>query len=207
MRSCLVAEDHEMMREALVGMVRQGWPDSAIAAARDFPEAWRSARESYDMCLCDLDMPGSSPMPGIARLRAEAPDTPLLVITALDDDATLLALLDLGVAGFAPKSSPSRVIDAAIRLILAGGRYLPPRVAELAGSRGDTVPAPALSRLTDRQIEILRHIGAGLSNKEIARLVDLSPATVKAHAGVAFAALGAANRAEAVLRARDRGLI
>jgi DNA-binding NarL/FixJ family response regulator len=104
------------------------------------------------------------------------------------------------------------VIEAAIGLVLAGGRYLPPRVIEIASRRGAPL-APALPagaaavRLTERQVQVLKLIAQGQSNKEIARELDLSPATVKAHTAAALAALDAANRTEAVMKARERGLI
>ena len=112
---------------------------------------------------------------------------------------------------FAPKTSKSAIIEAAIRLVLAGGRYLPPRIAELAArqagvANGAAVLAPTV-RLTERQLDVLRMIATGQSNKEIARDLDLSPATIKAHAAAAIAGLGAVNRTEAVVKARAMGLI
>lgn len=207
MKSCLIADDHAMMREALAGAVTLGWPAAVVTQADDFPDAWTAAAMRPDLIVSDLVMPGAAPVAGIARLREIAPVTPILVITGSEDDDVLLALFDLGIAGFAPKTSKSAVIDAAIRLILAGGRYVPPRLIELAGGRsGSPAVAPAV-RLTERQTDVLRLIATGQSNKEIARDLDLSPATIKAHTAAAMAALGAGNRAEAVFRARELALI
>lgn len=215
-QSCLIADDHAMLREALAGVVALGWPAARVTQCGDFPTAWAAAAAmtaaaaAPDLILCDLVMPGSAPVPGIAGLRQAAPATPLLVITGTEDDATLLALFDLGVAGFASKASPSALIDAAIRVVLAGGRYLPPRLLDLAAGHGagaTAAPPSAAARLTARQVDVLRLIAAGQSNKEIARDLDLSPATVKAHTAAALAALGASNRAEAVFRAREAALI
>jgi len=95
--------------------------------------------------------------------------------------------------------------------VLAGGRYLPPRIVELATRQGGPEPAVAAAthaaRLTDRQVDVLKLIAGGGSNKEIARELDLSPATIKAHIAAAIASLGAANRTEAVMKARAMGLI
>ncbi len=208
MQSCLIADDHAMLRDAIAGTVALGWPAADIVQCGDFPSAWAAAAARPDLIISDLIMPGSAPLPGIAALRAAAPATPILVVTGSEDDATLLALFDLGVAGLAPKTSKAALIDAAIRVIVAGGRYLPPRLLDLAASRGQgTAPRPAPARLTARQVDVLRLIAAGQSNKEIARDLDLSPATVKAHTAAAIAALGAGNRAEAVFRAREAALI
>ena len=210
MRTCLICDDHALLRETLAGSIAMGWPDAAVTEAEDFPTAWAAAAAHPDLIISDLVMPGATPLEGIARLRETAPGSPVLVVTGNEDDATLLALLRLGVAGFAPKTSRSVVIDAAIRLVLAGGRYLPPRVMELALHEDASAAGMApgfTARLTERQTDILRLIAAGQSNKEIARELDLSPGTIKAHAAAAMAALGATNRTEAVVRARELGLI
>jgi DNA-binding NarL/FixJ family response regulator len=210
LNACLIADDHAMMREALAGAVAIGWPQARVTLAPDFPAAWAAAAALPDLIISDLVMPGASPVEGIRKLREIAPDTPILVVTGNEDDATLLALFDLGIAGLAPKTSKSAVIEAAIGLVLAGGRYLPPRVIELATRRGGALPVAAgmaTVRLTERQRDVLALIARGQSNKEIARELDLSPATVKAHTAAAMATLGASNRTDAVMKARARGLI
>jgi DNA-binding NarL/FixJ family response regulator len=189
-RSCLICDDHAMLREALTGAVALNWPDAVVVQCADYPSAWQAAADSHDLILSDLI----------------APDTPILIVTGDEDDATLLTLFALGVSGFAPKTSKSAVIEAAIRLILAGGRYIPPRLIEIAAGQGGGTP-PRTTRLTARQIDVLRLIATGHSNKEIARDLDLSPATIKAHTSAAIAVLGAVNRAEAVFKARELGLI
>lgn len=199
-----------MMREALAGVVDYAWPDTRITKVTDFAEAWAAAAvEQPDLCLCDLGMPGASPVEGITRLRNIMPTTPILVITGQDDDETLLDLFALNIAGFIPKTSKSAAIEAAIRVVLSGELYLPPRLLALA-TRGRTqtnATTPSAPRLTDRQMEVLTLIAAGQSNKEIARSFGLSPATVKAHTAAIIAALGARNRAEAVARAQAAELL
>ena len=210
MKTCLICDDHAMMREALAGAVSLGWPDAEITQTADYPAAWAAAADTPDLIISDLIMPGASPLEGIGRLRAVAPHTPILVITGNEEDAVLLALFRLGIAGFAPKTSRSAIIEAAIHLVLAGGRYLPPRIVELA-ARGEAVSEMAVAafavRLTQRQTDVLTRIATGDSNKQIARDLDLSPATIKAHTAAAIAALAAVNRTEAVVKARAMGLI
>ncbi|WP_293677356.1 response regulator transcription factor [uncultured Phenylobacterium sp.] len=210
MKTCLICDDHAMMREALEGAVAIGWPDAKVVQAIDYPTAWSAAMDGPDLIISDLAMPGASPVEGIRRLLEAAPGTPILVVTGNEDDAVLLALFRLGIAGFAPKTSKSAIIEAAIRLVVAGGRYIPPRIAELAAGATPAAPAsPTIgaARLTERQLDVLKLIALGQSNKEIARDLDLSPATIKAHTAAAIAALGAANRTEAVMRAREMRLI
>ena len=129
MKSCLIADDHGLMRDALAGTVRLGWPDAAITEVGDFAAAWAAAAHHPDLAIVDLMMPGATPIAGVTRLRAISPGTAILIVTGTDDDRLMLDLLDLGIAGFAPKTASGAVIEAALRLIAAGGRYLPPRLA------------------------------------------------------------------------------
>ena len=144
-----------MLREALAGAVALNWPDAVVVQCADYPSAWRAAADGHDLILSDLIMPGASPVVGIGRLREIAPETPILIVTGDEDDATLLALFGLGVSGFAPKTSKSAVIEAAIRLILAGGRYLPPRFIDIAARQAGAATATG-ARLTARQTDVLK---------------------------------------------------
>jgi two-component system, NarL family, nitrate/nitrite response regulator NarL len=210
MKTCLICDDHALVREALAGTIAMGWPSVTIDTASDFPSAWAKATARPDMIICDLIMPGASALAGIDGIIV-----PLLVVTGTQDDALLLDLLDRGVAGFAPKTASGAIIEAAIRLILAGGRYLPARLADIAAARiedGTVVPirdasANLAERLSDRQMEVLRLVMQGQSNKEIARTMSLAPSTVKTHLSHVLQCLGATNRTDAALKARLLDLV
>ena len=223
MQTCLICDDHALVREALVGAVKMNWPGTVVSEASDFPQAWVLARSQPGFCIADLIMPGAAPLDGIKGIMQAAPHTPILVVTGTEDDALLLALLKLGVAGFAPKSASGAIVEAAIRLILAGGRYLPPRLADIAAARVGaaldrgqaTLASPnlgaastgsfneaILEQLTRRQIDVLKLVAQGLSNKEIARTLGLAPSTVKTHLENLLQTLGVANRTEAASQAR-----
>lgn len=214
---CLVCDDHVLVREALVGTITMAWPGVEIRQAGDFASACSQAAWGYDLCICDLVMPGATPLEGIERLSAAAPDMPILVVTGTDDDVLLVRLLQMGVAGFINKSASSEVLKAAIGLILAGGRYLPPRLAELSAAVVDSGPSAAMeaapvssaagSVLTARQCDVLACVAQGLSNKEIARALAIAPSTVKSHLDGAMRALDAGNRAQAAAIARAMNLI
>ncbi len=215
MKSCLICDDHVLVREALAGTVRLGWPATAITEVGDFPAAWAAAADGHALCIVDLMMPGAGPIEGVMGIRRIAPETAILVVTGTQDDRLLLDLLDLGISGFAPKTASGAIIEAALRLIVAGGRYLPPRLAEIAASRIDTgavarvrdSAAAAPGTLTDRQLAVLRLVASGLSNKEVAQSLDLSPATVKTHLAHIQAVLHAKNRTDAAQRARILDLL
>lgn len=212
MQSCLVCDDHALMREALCGQIRLAWPEAKVHAASDFDEAKALAgAERPDLILCDLAMPGAVPVAGVEGVRKAAPAARIVVVTGHEDDALLMELFTLGVDGFVPKSVTGELLEAAIRLVLAGGQYLPPRVFDLAAANGRgsaaRLPDPDPLRMSGRKLEVLRAIAQGYSNKEIAIALDLSPTTVKTHAAAIIAALGARNRTDAATKARELGLI
>lgn len=205
-RTCLVCDDHVLMRGALALVVGTRWPEAVILEAQDFTQAWGHAATAPDLCLMDLLMPGADPVAGVAKMLDLAPDARVIVVTGTHDDGLLLELLGRGVHGFLEKTATADVMLAAIDLVLAGGRYLPPRVAELALRQGGGRD-PAGRAPTDRQRQVLTLIAQGHSNKAIARTLGVSPATIKTHVANALASVGAANRAEAAIRARDLKLI
>lgn len=206
MESCLIADDHPLVREALAGMIATRWPDARIEEAADFPSAWAAAQtQGPRLCLIDLTMPGATPQAGVERLRDLLPEARIVVMTGNDDDAVMLALARGTADGYLQKTESPAVLLSAIELVLAGGRHYPARLAEIAAGAGKQ--AASERTLTERQSEVLRCIARGLSNKEIARELGVSPATVKTHVSQALLAVGAANRTEAAVRARDIGLV
>jgi len=212
-KACLICDDHALVREALTGTVRLGWPRATITTASDFDAAWAAA-PGHDCCIADLMMPGADPLTGIAGLRRAAPDMAILVVTGTEDDGLLLELLDLGIAGFAPKTASGAILEAALRLIDVGGRYLPPRLVDIAASRfarqaaaPNTLSPPTCAALSERQLMVLRLAANGRSNKEIAISLGLSPATIKSHLATIQAMLGARNRTDAAARARALDLL
>lgn len=207
MRRCLICDDHPMVLEAMGLMLAQRWPELIVDKACDYTEAQALALTGPDMILADLGIPGAAPVEGIAALRRAAPAAPVIVFTGMADDDLLLKLVALPVSGFVAKTESPGVVMAAIELVLAGGRHLPARIAELALRRSGYNPLGAGTRITARQQQVLRLLAAGRSNKEIAIALELSPATVKTHVAQSMAAVGAANRAEAAARAINLGLI
>ena len=154
-------------------------------------------------------MPGADGRAGIAGLLRAAPETPIIILTGAHDDQILIDLLATGVDGFIQKTSGTDIILAAIDLVLAGGRYLPPRLAELVAAALSAPAPPNAERtlVTPRQKEVLRLIADGLSNKEIARALGVAPTTVKTHVAQAIASVGALNRTDAAIKATSLGLI
>lgn len=209
----LIADDHELFREGLRHVLGQLEDNVEVIEAADFPQAFELA-ESHpdtDIVLLDLNMPGAQWDDGLARLRAILPsDVPVVVLSAADDRRSVLQAVEIGAAGFIPKTSSSRVMLSALKLVLSGGVYLPPALIERSTPRGEglspAVVEQAMSILTPRQREVLGLLGEGKSNKEIARILELAEGTVKLHVTAILKALNVNNRTRAVVAAAQMGL-
>ncbi len=211
----LICDDHPIVAAAL-GMALETAFDAQVHIALNCAQALEQIRQidRLDLLMLDLHIPGEEARGNLAAARAACPDTPIVVFSGSDDAHNLRLALEMDVAGFLPKSSPPEVVEAALRLVLAGGRYLPDAVRLLALAE----PAPvrvvttngagaAPATLTVRQRHVLQLLAQGSPNKQIARELGISPATVKAHVAQVLAALGAGNRTEAVMVAHQRGLL
>jgi DNA-binding NarL/FixJ family response regulator len=185
----LICDDHPLMREALAGAMRQRWPEVRLDEAGDYPTAWALAEAQPDFCLLDLSMPGAEPAAGVAGVCARAPGAVVLVVTGIDDEAVLGAVRACGVAGVFSKNADAEVLMAEVRARVPG------------------LQAWEAARLPRRQQEVLCLLAEGRTNKEIALRLGISPATVKIHVARLTAWLGAVNRTDAVVRARDAGLL
>lgn len=185
----LICDDHPLMREALASAMRDQWPDVSLAECGDYPAAWAQADAQPDFCLVDLSMPGAEPLPGLAGLRARAPNAVILVVTGIEDARLLDAVRALGVAGVYSKNAEPGLLLEAIRTGVPG------------------LQALEAKRLPLRQGQVLDLLAEGLTNKEIARRMGISPATVKIHVARLTRWLGAVNRTDAVARARKARLI
>jgi len=199
----LLADDHEMVRVALKVALAPLAGDMDFVEARTAEEALAAAAANpdLDLVLIDIHMPGMGGAEGVRRLRAAHPALPVVACSATEDGDLVRRLLDLGVAGFIPKSDSTQVIVKAVQLVLAGGTYVPPRL--LSGREGAPAsPEGRLDALTPRQHDVLRLLAEGKPSKRIARDLDISEATVKVHLLAIFRALGARNRTEAVVIAQ-----
>lgn len=196
-----IADDHPLMRAALATSICKAHPCARILEAGDVHSTMSlvSAEPSPDLLLMDLHMPGASGIEGVRSVRQRAPHVPVAVVSAEEDPSIVAQLLELGVAGFIPKTDSAAVIAGAVQLMLAGGTYCPPRLVRTAEVRN---AAPAPLGLTNRQLDVLRLLARGLSNKAIARELGVTEGTVKVHLLAVFRALDVRNRTAAVLAAQ-----
>jgi DNA-binding NarL/FixJ family response regulator len=152
-------------------------------------------------------MPGLNGVDAIPDLHARCPQTPIVVLSANEDAATVRAAIRAGAAGYVPKTANSHTLLTALRIVLAGDIYIPPRYLENSAHSADKRSAGADCGLTDRQLEVLRLLASGLSNKSVARRLEITEGTVKQHVSAILKVLGVRNRTEAVIAAHDRGLL
>jgi len=216
----LLADDHALIRSGLRSEL------AALEDANEFVEAWDAAslrhmferHRDLDLALVDLTMPGMQGACTIAALREDFPTIPLIVVSGADAGVEMQAVLRAGAAGYIPKSAMSQVMLQAIRLVLAGGQYLPPELMRMLDSPEHSpatesvvaqapAPKPAadfrlLELLSPRQREVFALLAKGLSNKMIARQLDITEGTVKTHVATIFALLHVHNRVSAVAEAR-----
>ena len=197
----LVVEDHPLMQEILPAMVRKAFGQTLVHLAGNLDEAFeRASHYSHlDLVLLDLGLPGCSGIESLKKFRQEYPDARIVVVSAMDDRDAILASFEAGAVGYIPKTSRPDVIIAALKVVAAGGTYVPPEVL------GSTAAGTTHSELSDRQFEVLQLMLTGLSNRDIAKRLGISENTVKHHAGVIYGVLGSNSRAEAMATAVRRG--
>ena len=200
----VIADDHPLVRDALGRIVCQLEGGAKVLEAGDYATLLeRLAAVEPDLLLVDLNMPGMDGLDGLRRLRAKFPTLVMVVASAQDDAPTIRAALAAGVNGFIPKVDSAALLLQALRLVRAGGIYIPP--STLVDPRHPSTVSNGLD-LTARQLDVLRLLSKGEPNKVIARQLGLTEGTVKIHIAGILRGLQVRNRTEAVVRARELGL-
>ena len=203
----VVADDHLVVREGLRSLLRSLPSIELVAEAADGAQAIAAARTHRpDVVLMDLHMPGVDGITATRRLTGELPGVGVLVISMLEDDASVFAAMRAGARGYLLKGAGQDEIVRAVTAVARGEAIFGPGVAARVLQYLAAPPAPAFPELTPREREILGELAAGRGNAAIARRLGLSPRTVANHASNIFAKLQVADRAEAILRAREAGL-
>lgn len=201
----LVVDDHPIVRAGLSSVLSAQAGIEVVGQAGTGEEACElAAIVQPQVVLCDLRLgEGISGVEVTERLRQYVPPPTVLILTTFDRDAEILAAIEAGAAGYLLKDAPPETIVSAIRTVAAGHIFLPPELSARV-VRGIRTPLP---RLTQREIEVLKLVDTGASNKEIARALFVSEATVKSHLVHIFTKLGVDSRVKAVHHARTTGLI
>jgi len=210
----LVVDDHPLFRDGLKLVVQQLADNTRVVTEGDATRALETAGslDGLDLVLLDLGMPGMDGFAAVERFAQVAPGVPVVIVSGREEAAEVRRAISLGASGYIPKSTPANTLLDALRLVLGGGVYVPPLLARAVrpqaqeGAAG-SAQAGSPDDLTQRQVDVLALIAQGKSNKVIARELDLSEKTVKAHVTAVFRALGVINRTQAALEARRRDLL
>ncbi|MBI3560528.1 MAG: response regulator transcription factor, partial [Gammaproteobacteria bacterium] len=193
----LLADDHALVRAGFKQVLQcLGGQSVEVLEATDYPQVFEvlQANNTIELIALDLGMPGMSHLEGVQKIRANYPTIPLVVLSATEDRGIVAEALGYGISGYLLKSSTNEVIANALRLVLAGGVYLPPVLLANLG-HNDLTPwivttaKGDIKVLTARQREIVNHIYEGKSNKQIARTLNITERTVKSHVTSVFQTL------------------
>ena len=219
----LIADDHRLVIEAVKAKLSELEPGIEFVLAMSVDELLAGANDDLDLALIDLNMPGADGQAHIDEIRRRHPAVPVIVLSGYEDPAIMRSALERGVLGFIPKAYSPEVMLSAVRLVLAGGVYVPPMMLTalppgiVAGVAPQTGGTEVLTRggggagqtlehlrsvLTERQVEVLQLLSQGKPNKLIGRSLGISEGTVKIHLAAIFRALNVRNRTEAVVAAQ-----
>ncbi|MEM9055742.1 MAG: response regulator transcription factor [Pseudomonadota bacterium] len=201
----LLADDHDLVRDAIGALLRMDEPDLDLIAVKDLPEALAATRgvSDFDAVILDLRMPGMNGLVGVQKMLQAVGETPIMIMSGNASKADVQAALKIGVKGFVPKTLTGKSLINALRLVVCGETYVP---AAYLGSASPEISDANQVALTDRETEVLGQLRQGNSNKEIALALDIAETTVKLHLRSISEKLNARNRTDIVVRAIEVGL-
>ncbi len=212
MRALLI-DDHSLFRQGLKFLLSDLDKGIDFLEADSCEQALAIPREGkVDLVLLDLNLPGRKGVDALDAIRQAYDASIVVVLSSEDSPAAIRRVIEHGASGFIPKSSTPPVFIAALRLVIAGGTYLPAHAISAEPAQTSAVQAAdgrkrtMIEGLSERQVEVLLKAVQGKANKVIAKEMDLAEGTIKAHLSASFRALGVQNRTEAVFAAARLGL-
>lgn len=200
----LIADDHDLVRDALVAFVEAaGGIETRVASTLESACSSIDTDGPFDLVLLDFNMPGMNGLAGLERVLSFEDPPRVALISGEASREVAEKALDAGAAGFVPKTLPAKSLVNAIRFMAMGEQYAP---VDFMTAEPQTPEHPLAKKLTERELQVLRGLTEGKSNKEIARDLDLSEPTIKLHVKTLYRKVGANNRTQAALIAREAGL-
>lgn len=206
----LIADDHSIVRSGLTHLVGELDEQATVVAATSFGQvaAILDQGTSFDLIVMDLRMPGLGGLDEVEALVRRVAPVPVAVFSMIESPDEMRAVLSRGVRAFIPKSTDDVLVVNILRLVMAGGSYVPPVLGMPGGAAATASRATAPSLfdgLTRRQLEVLDLLAQGLSNQDIGERLGLNLSTVKTHVTGVLKALGVGSRTQAVLLVKESG--
>ncbi|WP_286264121.1 response regulator transcription factor [Thalassotalea atypica] len=197
----IIADDHPLFRQALLGTLKPKFSRARWFEAQTIAELEKHLHDhkDCDLVLLDLNIPGGHGFNNLVNIRQHFPQVPVIMISAHEDNDTITKAIELGASGFIPKSTPIDVIYQAIVAVIEGNVWLPPQYKAPAADTQSSDIAERVASLTQQQHRILMMFAEGMLNKQIAYDLNVSEATIKAHATAIFRKLNVRNRTQAVI--------
>ncbi len=217
----LVADDHELFLKGLELILQDFNPEIELIKAKDYTEVFTAvtAHKDLSLVLTDLAMPGARWLDALQKIHQELPETPIIILSAVFDREIVQKTIEIGAAGYIPKTSSNAVILSAVNLVLSGGVYIPAELLQDT-SQSEFNMLKQLEKLPEtqdvrekikilspRQIDVLKLIAQGKANKQIAYELGLTEGTVKLHVTAILKLLNVYNRTGAVAAATHLGLL
>lgn len=206
----LIAEDHALFRDALKNLVIQITPDIHILETSKYADTISILENTtIDLLILDLALPDLEWEEGVHKIRDINSEVKIVIISASDDNRTIRRAAEYNIVGYIPKSFDPKILSGALKIVFDGGTYAPMSAVQSSLSDAEAKQQYASNHhnLTQRQTEVLRLVGEGKSNKQIAYEMQVSEATVKLHINALLRTLGVTNRTQAVITAQKMGLI
>ena len=201
----LIADDHDLLRETLsMFLASEGSIDTALASTLDAALDLIQSEEKFDLIMLDYNMPGMAGLNGLKRAMEASGGSPVALMSGIASRSVAEEALSFGAAGFVPKTLAAKTLVNAVRFMAMGEKYAP--IDFMTADDPTVAPNPLAQKLSRRELQVLEGLSKGKSNKEIARDFDLQEPTIKLHVKTLYRKIGAANRTQAALIAKEEGL-
>ncbi|MFZ8868745.1 MAG: response regulator transcription factor [Paracoccaceae bacterium] len=201
----LIADDHDLLRETLsMFLASEGSIDTALASTLDAALDLIHSEEKFDLIMLDYNMPGMAGLNGLKRAMEASGGSPVALMSGIASRSVAEEALAFGAAGFVPKTLAAKTLVNAVRFMAMGEKYAP--IDFMTADDPTVAPNPLAQKLSRRELQVLEGLSKGKSNKEIARDLDLQEPTIKLHVKTLYRKIGAANRTQAALIAKEEGL-
>lgn len=207
----LIADDHSIVRSGLTHLVGELDEQATVVAATSFGQltAILDQGNAFDLIVMDLRMPGLGGLDDVEALVRRVAPVPVAIFSMIESPDEMRAVLSRGVRAFIPKSTDDVLVVNILRLVMAGGSYVPPVLGmpgvSSTAPAGRTAPPTVFDGLTRRQLEVLDLLAQGLSNQDIGERLGLNLSTVKTHVTGVLKALNVGSRTQAVLLVKESG--